>query len=164
MGMNAAQRRAAFSDRSIYVYGADTSRGWRIVQVVTPESAYKKVMEGKCSELFDDLGNFLGVQILAAVKTDQDLPSGTSTTTITARDVLYFVGGGGKSRTIGMSEDRRITRYSPVTCKALPPEDRVERVIAKVQQWPFPASRIDSGRGPVKFGDRATRVYPRYLK
>lgn len=162
MGTNASQRRAAGSgDRCIDVYAADVSRGWRVVRQVTPEVAYRKVLEGKWSEQFDAIGNFFGVQVVAAVKTDQELPSGTSATTITARDSMVFAGLAGPSRTIGMNEDRRIGRYSAVTCSALPPEDRIERVIAKVQQWPYPASRIDSGRGPVRYGDRALRVYPR---
>jgi hypothetical protein len=155
-------------DCSIDVYAADTSRGWRVVRQVTPIQAYNKVTRGKWHELFDELGNFFGVQVTAAVKTDQDLQSGATAATITYKEnVLYSCGG--PSHTIGMSEDARITRYSNRLCRALPPEDRMERVIAKVQQWPFPASRIDNGRGPVpneiysrvgEYGDRALRVYP----
>lgn len=170
MGTNATQRRAAGSGaRCIDVYAADVSRGWRIVRQVTPEFAFRKVNEGKWREQFDEFGNFFGVQVIAAVKTDQELPSGTSATTITARDSMVYAGLAGRSRTMGMSEDRRIGRYSHVTGNALPPEDRIERVIAKVQQWPYPASRIDSGvqshtsfdRSRIIYGDRAPRVYPR---
>lgn len=148
-------------DRSIDVFAADTSLGWRIVRQVSAMYAYQKVTEGKWVEIFDDIGNFYGVKIVAAVKSDQELLSGTSATTVTARDAMLYAGLGGASQTIGRSEDYRITRYSRVTCKALPPEDRIERVMAKVAQWPYPASRIDDGRGKAIFGDRAMRCYPR---
>lgn len=154
------RRRAIAVDRCIDVYSADTSLGWRIVRQVTALYAFHRVVEGKWRELFDSIGNFYGVQVVPAVKTDQELPSGSSAATITFRDNMLYAGCGGRSRTIGRSEDFRITRYSQVSCKALPPEDRIERVIAKVQQWPYPASRIDNGRGQPCFGDRAIRVYP----
>jgi hypothetical protein len=156
-----AHRREAALDRCIDVYAADTSRGWRIVRKVTALYAFDRVVEGKWQEIFDGMGNFHGVKILAAVKSDQELPSGTSATTITARDAQLFAGLGGKSQTIGRSEEFRLTRASRTTCKALPPEDHIERVMAKVAQWPYPASRVDDGRGVKIFGDRAIRCYPR---
>jgi hypothetical protein len=155
------ERRAIMLDRCVDVYAADTSLGWRIVRKVSAILAYNKVVEGKWVEIFDDIGNFYGVKVVASVTSDQELPSGTSATTITARDAMLQAGLGGRSQTIGRSEDYRITRYSRVTCKALPPEDRIERVMAKVAQWPFPASRLDDGRGKAIFGDRAIRCYPR---
>jgi hypothetical protein len=154
------RRRAIALDRCIDVYSADTSLGYRLVRQVTALYAFNKVAEGQWQEIFDSLGNFRGVKMLAAVKSDQELPSGTSATTITARDKMLFAGLGGPSRTIGRDENYRITRYSSITGKALPPEDSIERVIAKVQQWPFPASRIDNGREMRVFGDRAIRCYP----
>lgn len=161
MTMSRSDRRSARGERCVDVYSAEMSCGWRIIRQVTARYAYDKVIEGRWRELFDDLGNFLGVQVVNALKTDQDLPSGTSATTITARDSMLFAGLGGPSRTITMNEDARISRFNAKTCRALPPEDHIERVIAKVQQWPFPASRIDSGDA-MRFGDRAVRVYPRF--
>jgi hypothetical protein len=161
MTMNRRARRELRDVRCIDVYSADTSLGWRVVRQVTALYAFQRVVEGKWRELFDSIGNFYGVQVVPAAKTDQELPSGTSATTITARDAQLFAGLGGKSQTIGRSEDFRLTRSSRVTCKALPPEDHIERVMAKVAQWPYPASRIDDGRGKPMLGDRAIRCYPR---
>lgn len=147
--------------RDIDVYAADTSLGYRIVRQVTPMRAYEKVIAGQWRELFDDMGNFFGVQVVAAVKTDQDLPSGTSASYITPKESRIYVGLEGRSETIGRNEEYRITHTNRFTGRP-EPEDRIERVIAKVQQWPFPASRIDNGCGPMQFGDRAIRVYPRF--
>jgi hypothetical protein len=164
MTMSRKDRRS-FGDYCIDVYAADTSRGWRITRQTTPAIAYKKVLSGKYREVFDDFGNFFGVQIIAAAKTDLELVSDEdSTTTITARENRLNAGLAGQSHTIGLTEDRRITRQHPVTFAVLPPEDGIERVRAKVNQWPYPASRIDNGRGAPFFGDRAVRVYPRWFK
>jgi hypothetical protein len=164
MGTNASQRRAAGSIRCIDVYPADVSLGWRIVRQVTPEFAYKKVLDGQWREAFDDCGNFLGCQVIAAIGIDRELSDEEeSASTITAHENRLNAGLDGRSRTIGMSEDRRITRRHPKTWSALPPEDAIERAIAKVQQWPYPASRIDNGRGPIAYGDRAIRVNPRVV-
>lgn len=161
MGLSHSQRRARSGDLSIDVYPADESRKWRAIRKVTPLYAWDKVSRGLWSELFDDFGNFYGVQILAIVKTDKDLPSGATATTITAADSKLCAGLSGPSRTLGLTEEGRITRFHSVTCRPLPPEDRIERAIAKVNQWPMPASRIDNGTGAPVFGDRAVRVYPR---
>jgi hypothetical protein len=142
------------------VFPADVSRGWRVVRQVTATHAFEKVTLGKWREVFDDGGNFLGCQVLATFRTDQDLPSGASSTSITWREAMLYAGLGGESRTIGMNEDQRITRQNLVS-RSLPPEDRIERVMAKVECWPYPASRIDDGRGAPVFGDRAIRIYPR---
>jgi hypothetical protein len=155
--------RASIVDRSIDVYVADQSRGWRVVRQVTPVFAYDKVSRGLWSEMFDSYGTFVGVQVIAAVKTDQDLLSGASSVTITANEVMINAGCRGRSRTIGMCEEQRINRRADGPNgdgRALPPEDRIERVMAKVKQWPLPASRIDDGRGKPVYGDRALRVYP----
>ena len=157
----AENRRAIALDRCIDVYSADTSLGWRIVRKVTALYAFNKVIEGKWVEIFDDIGNFYGVQIIAAVKSDQELPSGSTAATITYLELIRNAGLEGRSRTMGRDENYRITRYSSVSSKALPPEDNIERAIAKVKQWPFPASRIDDGRGTPIYGDRAIRCYPR---
>jgi hypothetical protein len=175
MGMNrrarrelyADRRRAIFSEdakRCIDVYPADESSGVRVIRQVSPAFAFEKVARGLWIELFDGYGSFIGVQVIAAVKSDQDLQSGASSLTITAKEVMINAGCRGRSRTIGMCEEQRINRRADGPNDdghALPPEDRIERVLAKVRQWPLPASRIDDGRGKPVFGDRAIRVYPR---
>jgi hypothetical protein len=59
-----------------------------------------------------------------------------------------------------MPEEKRIS-WRDKYGKALVPEDAIERAQEKVKQWPWPASRIDDGRGEPVFGDRAVRVYPK---
>ena len=147
-------------DRSIDVYSADTSQGWRIIRKVTAIYAFEKVVAGYWKEIFDHIGNFIGVQILAVVKSDEEIPSGATAATITFIEIIRNAGLEGRSRTIGRDENFRITRENPKDGKPLPPEDNIERAIAKVKQWPFPASRIDNGRGKPVFGDRAIRCYP----
>lgn len=170
MGHMSRNGRRAIADRCIDVYAADTSRGWRVVRQVTPLYAYDKVALGKWHELFDDFGNFYGVQVVAAVRCDMDLMSDEdSATTITASESKQNAGLDGPSMTFGQSEDFRIDRHHPITGTAQPPEDWIERAQQKVKEWPFPASRIDNGRDPLptkiysrvgEYGDRALRVYP----
>ncbi len=102
-------------------------------------------------------GNHVGYQVLANLTKDEDLPSGASSSSITASECELNCG---KSRTVGLPEDKRISRRTRMG-RALPPEDAVERAQAKVRMWPHSASRIDNGRGDPVYGDRAVRVYPK---
>lgn len=139
-GKTRGQRRAEFGERCINLYPPDTALGWRVIRQVTPAEATKKVASGQWREVFDEHGNFWGYQVLANFKTDSDLPSGASSTSITARECELNAGLGGRSRTMGMIEADRISRRHPKMGKALPPEDAVERAIAKVKE--FGKSRI----------------------
>jgi hypothetical protein len=152
------QRRT--SDGALNLYPADDSRGWRVIRVVSFSDGLEKVASGDWMLVDDVNGNPWYFQLKANFTTDQDLPSGASSSSITESECKLNAGCGGKSRTMGMSEDRRLCRRDIVS-HALPPEDAVERAINKVKMWPHPASRIDDGTGIAVYGDRAVRVYPR---
>jgi hypothetical protein len=158
MGKTRAQRRVC--DGEISLYPAETILGWRVVGTTTHAKAADKLTRGEWRVVEDEQHNFLGYQVLAAYKKDEDLPSGASSSSITVNEAQLNAGLHGRSRTTGMSEDERISRRSK-DGKALPPEDAIERAREKVMQWPFPASRIDDGTGKPVFGDKAVRIYPK---
>ena len=126
----------------IAVYPAETSLGWRVIRHVPATEAREKLATGEWREVYDEHQSFLGCQILANFKVDQELPSGASSTSITVRECLLNAGIretsrgvvlGLKSRTAGMTEDERISRKNKFG-KPLPPEDAVERARAKVKE------------------------------
>jgi hypothetical protein len=151
MSKTANDRRSQSSERSIAVYPADTSLGWRVIRMVSPNVALGKLALGVWREVFDEHRNFVGCQVLQTVKTDSELPSGASSTSITVNECELNAGLGGKSRTAGMPEDKRLSRFRTTAngILPLPPEDAIERAQAKVKEWTKP------------HGDRATRVYPK---
>lgn len=147
-----------------YLYPADTTLGWRVIRRVTLACGTYKAISGQWREVHDEHGNHWGYQVVANFKTDAELPSGASSSSITVREMelnAFTVLKYGKSQTAGMSEDDRISRRHYKSGRKLAPEDAVERAVAKVRQWPFPASRVDDGSGAAVFGDRAVRAYPR---
>jgi len=160
MGKSRTQRRAEKGERCVSVYPPDTSLGWRVIYHVSKPQAAAKLASGEWREVYDEHGNFMGCQVLATFKQDEELPSGASSSSITVSECELNAGLGGRSHTVGMPEDRRISRRNQVG-RALPPEDAVERAQAKVNQWPWPASRIDDGSGQPVYGDRAVRCYPK---
>ena len=91
-------RRAECGERSISVYPAETALGWRVILQVSPDKATAKLACGAWREVQDEHGNFLGCQVVANFKKDEDLPSGASSTSITVRECelnagLIFKGG-----------------------------------------------------------------------
>ena len=99
----------------------------------------QKVAEGLWREVYDELGNHVGYQMGFAATVSVVMPSRPSSTGIPRSEMELNAGSifaGGRSRTCGMPESKRLTRIHRETGKALPPEDRVERVQAKVRVWP----------------------------
>ena len=101
---------------------------------VSKEQASRKLANGEWREVYDEHGNYWGCQVLANFKKDEDLPSGATSTSITVRECMLNAGLGGRSRTAGMSEEKRISRKSGFG-KSLPPEDAVERAAEKVKEF-----------------------------
>ncbi len=160
-GRTKAQRRACKGELNLYP--ANTTLGWRVIGTTTSQRAAAKLARGEWREVYDDSGNLLGYQILATFSTDKDLPSGESSSSITASESQLNAGVVGVSHTEGLSEDERVSRRNKWQ-HALPPEDAVERAREKVKIWVVPASRIDDGKGEPVFGDRAVRCYPKPCK
>jgi hypothetical protein len=144
-------RYAVLVERSIPVFPADTTLGWRVIRMVSVQVALGKLALGVWREVHDEHGNFQGCQVLATVKSDSELPSGASSTSITVNECELNAGLGGRSRTAGLPEDKRISRFRTTDhgILPLPPEDAIERAQAKVKEWTKPHS------------DKAVRVYPK---
>lgn len=151
------------STKNLVLFSSDTTLGWRVIFTVSYLKGEKNVAAGIWRRVNSQLGDHIGYQILCTQNCGLDIPSNSSPTYISAAEiVLYatrsFVGRG--SRTEGLSEEERFARRGKFD-KILPIEDAVERVTGKVEQWPFPASRIGTAEdGSAIYGDRATRVYP----
>jgi hypothetical protein len=152
------------STNKFLLFAADTRFGWRVIRRVTFRLGEAKVTEWKWREILDPFKTHIGYQVISKIKPARDRRYRPLPTAITAKDAKLISGLFGTSRTAGLSEDRRLTRHARYDeDKILAPEDAIERAQEKVKQWPFPASRIDSGKrnSVPAFGDRATRVYPK---
>ena len=158
--------RASNDQYRFYLYPPDTALGWRVIRKVTLAEGAEKVLRGEWREVHDEHGDHWGYQVLVSSKTDQDIPSGATSSSITVNECELNAGLGGEWRTKGLPEDKRLSRFRRTEAGLLPvpAEDAIERAQAKVAQWPYPASRIDDGKGKPVWGDRAVRVYPKKPK
>lgn len=126
---------------------------------VSPSEELEQIANKQwCVLTFED-GSFAGYGIVSAAP-----ESASSPCSLTARDSMRHAGCYGRSRTLGLTEKER-AEQQPLPRKYRKPvvEDAIERSIRKVQQWPYPASRVDNGRGAPVYGDRAVRVYPKVV-
>lgn len=134
MSKSRNEQRSERSDRCINVYPPETTLGWRAIRMVSPTKAAEKLARGEWGEVRDEHGSFIGCQILASCAKEKDLPSSPSASAITVRESELNAGLGGASRTIGLPEEKRITRRNPFG-HPLPPEDAIERAIEKVREY-----------------------------
>ncbi|MBS1803532.1 MAG: hypothetical protein JST28_09195 [Acidobacteria bacterium] len=117
------------------VYGAYTTLGWRVVRSCGLEEGRKMVSLGDWEEVQDYDGG-VAFQLRSpdrAVKGDYDILSMHAPASISMQEMQVNAGCMGRSRTFGMSEDRRLERRDP--------EDAIERTIAKVKVWPHVGPR-----------------------
>lgn len=140
------------ADREFGLYGANSALGWSIVSRVSFAKGESKVAAGLWRRVNDEMGNHVGYQMLgaAAMRVDIDLPSRPQPVTITAQqseDNAYALFADGRSRTAGMTEERRMERVA----RKLDPEDAMERLQAKIAVY----ARIGSAKGDI------LRVWPR---
>jgi hypothetical protein len=145
------------------LYPPTTTLGWRVIKLVTAAEVKDALDRGLWREVYDEHGDLAGYQIKTNFQTDDDLPSGWSSCAISENEMDLVAGtkfSKGRSRTQGLPEAKKMARKDQ-NGKALAPEDAVERAVAKVKAWPYPASRVDNGEGKPVFGDRAVRVYPK---
>ena len=168
MGKTRNQRRTdkIFGVNWFYLYPAETILGWRVIRMVTGARGEEMLARGEWRDVYDENGRHIGYQILSGTSCEREVftSSYSCSVTITISEIIKNAGvcfPRGKSLTAGLPEEKRITRTRPDDGKKLPPEDAVELAQAKVALWPFPASRIDDGKGEPVYGDRACRVYPK---
>lgn len=166
MSKSSAERRLARGDVA-NLYAKGTLVGCRILRQVPMATALEKVALGKWRRVFYEDGSLAGFQPYAEPQpakshsTAAGVSLDGSAPTITLTEVRMNAGEFGKSHTQGMPEWKRLKRHAKYDeKKILAPEDAIERAIAKVKLWPYPASRVDDGSGEPVYGDKAIRVYP----
>ena len=126
------------SVQSAPYYMSNTTHGWSLIRNISHEAGEHKCALGVAKRVYDSVGEFAGYQAIEAAQAESEsLPSSAS---ITLREMMAFAGTafpGGKSRTARMGDDeaRRMGRINPATGLALPAEDYIELVIAKVAMF-----------------------------
>jgi hypothetical protein len=121
----------------LYLWGADTGRGWRVTRRATLDEGNKKVLLGKWREVHDQVTcELIGFQVIstAAARVDRDLESSDNhSAAISANEMNINAGCRGTSRTAGLSEDLRLERKMP--------EDFIERTLQKIRVFPYVGAR-----------------------
>src|SRR6185437_11077346 len=139
------------ADREFGVYPANTTLGWSIIRRVSFDKGESKVAAGVWRRVNDSTGNHIGYQMVgAAGRVDRDLPSRPQPVSITAEQSEKNAGAAfvlGQSRTVGMSEERRMERVA----RKLDPEDAMERLQMKIAVF----RHVGSAKGDI------LRVWPR---
>ena len=115
------------------LYPSETILGWRVIRKVSFAEGDLKVTLGAWREVYDEFYNHVGYQIGGGANSVV-MPSRPSPSGIVRREME--INALGVSRTARLNEDRRMSRVHHETGKALPPEDAVERIQAKVRVWP----------------------------
>jgi len=132
-------RKRNHSSTQFSLYPAETLLGWRVIRNVSYAQGEEMVVQGKWREVYDEHGNHIGYQMRPSRSDDLEILSRSSSSGIVRSEMEINAGrvfSKGKSHTAGMSEARRMIRTNRDTGKALPPEDRIERVTSKVRVWP----------------------------
>ncbi|MFZ0663466.1 MAG: hypothetical protein WAM66_12290 [Acidobacteriaceae bacterium] len=131
---------------TFFLYHTDTTLGWRILRHVAYREGEKKVARGLMRRVLDAAGNHIGYQPVtsAAARMDLDVPSQPSPASISAGEMR--INAEEESATAGMAGHRRDERMAAGRA----PEDRVERVIRKVQVY----AHVGAAKGDI------LRVWP----
>jgi hypothetical protein len=120
------------SRKTLMLYGANTTLGWRVVRMISPEEGERREATGSYRRVYDGMTNaLLGFQIVGVEiqRGDEDLPTRRSSHSISSGENRTNAGLDGKSHTFGLAEDLRLERKVP--------EDHVERVQEKVRVYPL---------------------------
>lgn len=129
----------------VYEFGANGSR--RIVELTSRGRAMRMVRAGVIEEALDWDGVTVYYRRLQpkrraaaalGMRDDGEIVSVPSCAALTRNEVEAVVGTAfkfGKSRTAGMSEEKRTSRMHPVTHRVMAAEDLVELATAKLQAW-----------------------------
>jgi hypothetical protein len=118
--------------RRMPVFPADVSRGWRVVRRASVAQCEQQADRGLWARIHDEVtGQLIGYQMLDVYgqRGDFDLESMRTQASISLRELEANAGLLGRSKTRGLSEDRRLARAVP--------EDAIERAQAKVRVWPL---------------------------
>lgn len=116
--------------RNFLLFPARTVLGWRVIRRVSFREGETRVGVGEWRRVLDGTTHeHIGYQICTPEMSrgDYELPTIFSPASISVREMQVNAGLFGRSRTEGLSEDRRLARRNP--------EDRVERAHAKVVEF-----------------------------
>jgi hypothetical protein len=114
---------------------ATLRRGQRLVRRGVAEEALDWDGKTLCYRLKDDMPNLARALGADGYRPGYDGPSNAALTLAEVDAVAGTNFKYGRSRTAGMSEEKRLNRVHPKTHKVLPAEDIVERATAKLQAW-----------------------------
>lgn len=118
----------AGSRKTMYLFPAETTLGWRIIRMVSMKQGLEQERSGAWRRVLEGItGELIGFQLMAAKpeRVDKDLPSLRSSASITSSEMVLNCG---RSRTAGLCEDKRMERVA----QGRMPEDQIERVQRKV--------------------------------
>lgn len=120
----------------VKLYGAERAAGCRVIRSVSLAVAVRKVEKGVWRWATADGETVAQIVGSGETRGDRDVPTMRSSASISASEMELIAAAqtfpGDRSRTYGLSEDRRQERVAA----GLPPEDRAERVLAKEALWP----------------------------
>jgi hypothetical protein len=144
--------------KTIKLYAAETTLGWRVVREVPLEQGLQKESAGAWRRVLDPITHELaGFQLISgkAERIDKDLSSIQSSSSISGpsrRDTPQKlsemeINAGQRSSTVWLNEEEREERAAA----GRPPEDRAERVQAKVAVY----AHLGAAKGDI------LRVWPR---
>jgi hypothetical protein len=141
--------------RFLPLFSSDSEMASRILRRVSPAEAEKFEAMGLWERRYDTRSGELIGYWMCAKRDDRDVPSAGWTPTAISGDEMEINAAtvafaGNRSRTVGLSEERRLERVK----QGLPAEDHAERVQCKVLVFPH----VGAAKGDI------LRVWPRAEK
>lgn len=135
-------------NRGMLLFDTNITLGWRVVRDVSFAAGEAKVESGEWQRVYDAAMNHIGYQPMKGEKPiDEGIPSIHSCASISRSETEINAGLRGESHTAGMVEMERSRRIA----RGLMPEDKVERVVAKIRVW----KKLGAKRGDI------ARVWPK---
>lgn len=139
-----------------YCVVQETTLGRYVIGRTGYDTGMRKCDQGFFDPIYDDEngGELAGFVLRASKQAERAADSDNSPCAIPASEMQIYAGRHfkeGKSQTARMKNDElaRLTRIHPKFGWPLPPEDRIERIVGKVKDWPTTFS-ISAGKVSTK--------------
>lgn len=123
------------SSRAFLLFNPNTTLGWSVARRIGVDRGEAMVDAGTAIRVNDGMGKHIGYQLRPDNEPRRFAASVQSSICITKSELEAAVGLMGKSATRGLSEEDRLSRVHPLTKKALPAEDFIERAEVKVASY-----------------------------
>jgi len=117
------------------LFDGNTALGWRVTRRISLDAGERMLASGHARRVNDHNGVHIGYQLQQPGPVKNGVPAKPTPALLSAREMDLIAGQAfthGASRTASMTEAQRLTRVHPLTNKLLPPEDEVERAVAKL--------------------------------